>query len=230
MACALGVLIGPSLDAALWSPHDLRSLVVESRAIVLAKEVSGGTVKTFVVQEVYQGALLPGMQVVVEDTYPRTDPWGGQPVAFDPEVVLFLGDVDTDKSQPLTHSIVYSGLRLLRDGRVYAFEQVMNPGPIHPYPLTKRRPPQADGSLRLDEGEPVTLEDFRGQILEALLEVGAVKAAHLKPESDRLAGRNARGPRATLRSGGGLAPEGPDARIGSWQRWRPAPVGREALP
>jgi hypothetical protein len=169
---------GEAHGAFFWE-HDLRSLVALSRCIVLAREEGGGAagsgsdLKTLVIEKVYKGRLLPGMRIAVRDSYPRTD-WGGKPVIFDPHAVLFLEAWDGSQDQRMlgsreraTHAIVHSGLRLLKDGRVYAVSD-------HAYPLAAPGEEQVIGFVPPAGG--ITLEAHEGQILEAIRVVESVRA------------------------------------------------------
>ena len=190
IAWVLSLGLRPRLEAEGRSADDLRSLVLASKAVVLAKEVASRPavndprpLKTFEIKKVYKGPLLPGMEVEALDGYPRSSDLPGESgLTFDPEVILFLEDWNPSQPKdPGTYAIVDSGLRLLRDRKVYAFGEISFGGGIYPLALTKPRPPEPDESTRIDPGEPVRLEDFEGQIAEALLAVGAVQAALAKP-------------------------------------------------
>lgn len=199
LAWALSLALGPRIEAVPWHAYDLRSLVLLSKAIVLAKEVSvrptGANalpLKKFEVDKVYQGPLVPGMLVEVIDDYPRTDGRGAS-IRFDAQALLFLGnrdlkarswDLSRTDPQP-THEIVHSGLQLLMGGQVYSFRQMSNPGPIYPSLLTKPGAPQPDGSMVLSPREPVTFADFETEIEQALLIVAAVHASLAAPEPAR---------------------------------------------
>jgi hypothetical protein len=141
-ALALPLIAAPSVSAAILSVYDLDSLAHLSSDIVEANVIGDSAVKDFAALDfemtlIHKGSLEPGrtVSVVLATSYKKHQKslrW--ENLKSGDHVVLFLrrAQPSHDSSVPtdaVLYEIVPGGMRLIRDGRVFAFSQQDNPGP-----------------------------------------------------------------------------------------------------
>ncbi len=189
------------LRAAPMEHHDLASLLFEAEHAVEAEAVSHefvieewNTTTTYRVTQVLQGELAVGDEIqVFDDAYrleipPRYD-WS-DPAApralpapgLDPQVFLFLDpapprQINEQQATPegLFHKVP-SGMRLVAEGRVYRFSQMMNPGPYGPVPQGRDPEDLFVGTLALDP-QPLTVAEFLVELEQAARRAAESRAA-----------------------------------------------------
>lgn len=189
------------LRAAPMEHHDLASLLFEAEHVVEAQAVSHqhlieewNTTTTYRVTRVLQGDLALDSEIqVFDDAYnydirPRydwTDPAAPRalPVPeLDPQVFLFLApapprQINEQQATPegLFHKVP-SGMRIVAEGHVYRFEQMMNPGPYGPVPQGPDPEDIFVGSLELDP-DPLTVAEFLVELEQAARRAAECRAA-----------------------------------------------------
>lgn len=178
MAVGLCLVAGRA-HGAMLPHHDLASLVLLSDFIVLVDqfeketEPGGSKVAWCRVTKTYKGSLLPG----VEFARPRLDSYSIDPsFHWDREALFFLTRIRGRKDtwDPLAPAMVPSGVRLFRNGAVYRFYQMQNPGGY--VPISEKGP---------DERSGVRLGDFEKNLEQSILRVAALEKAQTITDSSQ---------------------------------------------
>ena len=170
--------------------YDLTSLGLMADAVVLADPGAARTVEPYVmarsyrIVRVYAGSLTAGATVEAYDGSYALDrePGGFQPAErpFDARVVLFLVRNPASGGRPNgpAYSFVPSGVRALRDGHVFRFEQWSNPGPYVPVPQGHDPEDVRSGATR---EAPLPLATFERELACALRRAAEIRTALAAP-------------------------------------------------
>jgi hypothetical protein len=148
MSTILAVLVVslaiPSVASARMLRHyDLRSLFLLSQRVIRGQKVSmrttggSGRATTFRVLHSYEGDLQKGDTVEIGGPSSYAFAGMGEASASQPvpeQLVLFLTRVSNPQPGAPAWHITTSGVRMIRDGKAFRFEQHSNPGPFVPVP------------------------------------------------------------------------------------------------
>lgn len=116
------LLMSSRANAAAMPHYDLGGLVAQCEAVVVADRVgsiaAAGALTRYLVRAPLRGTLRAGAEIGLDDQIYKTD---GH--SIEARVIVFLYRRDG------AWQIVPSGLRVIERGKVFRFEQHMNPGP-----------------------------------------------------------------------------------------------------
>lgn len=160
-------------SAAMMRHHDLASLAYQSEAVVVAERSGTGDSHHYRVLRSLHGPLARGQRLTLADGHFITSPRGRGIFSPPPEgalgdrVVVFLTRYEG------RWRIVADGLRVTYGGRVYRFEQHMNPGPYVPVPQGRDPDDVRTGA----SGPPVDLDGLVRMTERAIRRAGAARRA-----------------------------------------------------